>query len=386
MKFALAAGGTAGHINPALATAEELVSRGHEVIMIGNPKGLEARLVAEAGFEFVGVSCAGFDRAHLRSALGSIRQIQRGASVLKRRFKENPIDCVVGFGAYVELPAVMAARKLKVPYLLHEQNSVPGLANRYAAKHAALVVISYPASELHFKKRMKRGAECLCLGNPVRSSVLQADASLGRESLGIGPDKEILLVFGGSLGARHLNERLIEQAQLILKDPQRVVVQAAGAKDFERSKSQLNQVLSELIAQGRLSESDKERWILLEYIKDMGPLMKAADLIVSRAGASSLAEISALAVPALLVPYPHARADHQRLNAAHLVSAQAAQMISDAELDLPDFAQRLEAFLSDKDAAQAMRMKALELAGEGAACKLANAIEMIAERSTRARL
>lgn len=381
MKFVLAAGGTAGHINPALALAEELCDRGHEVMMLGNPLGLEARLVQEASLPFIGIASSGFDRAHLSSAVGFIRRVQKGKQILKRRFKEEQVDALVGFGAYVEVAATLAARKLKIPYMLHEQNSVPGLANRYCSRHAHLVALSYPEAKPYFAWRGKMPkTRFITTGNPVRRSLLMHEPLLAREALGIKEDERLLLIFGGSLGARHLNESLIAALEIILAQEDLKVIHASGAQDYENACMLFNAEFDRLLSQGKLKESDRQRWQIHEYINDMGAYMRAADLVISRAGASSLAEISALALPALLVPYPYARANHQFKNAQHLLKSGAAQLIADADLDNKELLWScLKSFLGDKDAAQNMRLKALELSGEGASYKLANAAELVAE-------
>ena len=179
MKVAIAAGGTAGHINPALALAEELRARGDEVVFFGQTRRLEATLVPEAGFPLVPIEVSGFDRSHPWTLITAVRQIAAAEKALERHFaEEGRPDVAIGFGAYVELPLLRWCAKKGVPYLLHEQNSVAGLANKVSAKKAHTVCIAFPQAEAAFAGKAKRIA---VTGNPVRSSVIEASRADARE-------------------------------------------------------------------------------------------------------------------------------------------------------------------------------------------------------------
>ena len=200
MSIAIAAGGTAGHVNPALALADELASRGHDVRFFGETRRLEGKLVPEAGFDFFPVEVTGFDRARPWTLITALAHLSREERRLVRTFKENPAlkpDVAIGFGAYVELPLVRAAAKLGIPVVLHEQNSVPGLANKQSAKIASLVAIAQPSVRSIFEHAGAKRIEFT--GNPVRASVLAGERARGREALDIPHDATVLLVFGGSL-------------------------------------------------------------------------------------------------------------------------------------------------------------------------------------------
>ena len=203
-------------------------------------------------------------------------------------------------------------------------------------------------------------------GNPVRRSVLEGDRARGRAALGVGEDETLLLVFGGSLGAHHLNERIAALKERLLSVPGLHVMHSTGADDFEATR--------DLLA---LTDAEASRWTVQPYIQDMGDMLAAADLVLSRAGASSIAEIAALAVPSVLVPYPHATADHQTTNARFLVDAHAAVMFADVDIDGKAFEDTLADLLASSSKRSAMRRAAKDLAQDRAAQMLADQIEAL---------
>ena len=365
LEVAIAAGGTAGHVNPALALAEEMSSRGHHVTFYGQPTRLEARLVPEAGFDFVPISVLGFDRSRPWTLLTALRKVRHARSALGRRFaREGAPDVAVGFGAYVELPLLQWCSSKGVPVVIHEQNSVPGLANKASAKGASAVCVAFPAAERVFEPLVGSSTEIALTGNPVRRSVIDADASAGRDSLGIPEGALLLLVFGGSLGAAHLNSAVARLKGELLGREDLCVVHSTGADGYDSAVRELG-----------LTPEEEGRYKVVPYISNMGDVLAAADLVVSRAGASSVAEISALAVPSILVPYPFATADHQTTNAHYLVDCGAARLVPDEALDDEGFASTLLGLLDDGDARLAMRDAARGLSQDKAAAALADRVE-----------
>ena len=357
----IAAGGTAGHINPAIALAEELRDRGVQVSFVGQSRKLEGKLVPEAGFDFTSITVTGFDRSRPWTALSSVYRVWKAKRYLAAHFKNiGKPDAAIGFGAYVEVPLLGWCRDAGVPYVLHEQNSVPGLANKMMGSHAARVCISVPSAAKAFSRDGDEGHVVLT-GNPVRRSVIAGDRSRGRKALGVPGDATLLLVFGGSLGAKHLNERVAALKQTLLAHKNLYVLHSTGADDFEDTKAAL-----------ALSTEEAERYRVQPYIDDMGDMLAAADLVLSRSGASSVAEIAALSVPSILVPYPFATADHQTTNARFLVDAGAAVLVKDAELDAPSFEQTLVGLIEDPERRVRMRDAASGLGSEKAAARLAD--------------
>lgn len=361
MKAVLSGGGTAGHINPALALAEELGSRGWEVLFAGTPSGVESRLVADAGIPFKGFAASGFNRKKPLSLIKGVATIQKSTGAAKRWFKEIRPDVVVGFGGYVCVPVGRAAESLGIPVAVHEQNSVMGMANRYLARRAAAICLTYEhaASALDDAER----ARVVLTGNPVRSQVLAATREAGRAMLGVPDGARMLLVTGGSLGARHVNQAVMALKDELLSRPDLYVVHLTGRREYETVKRGL-----------ALTDEQAARWQVIDYQDRMGECMAAADVIVSRAGASSLAEISALAVPALLVPFPAATEDHQTMNARAYVDAGCAYLVPDAEVEGPGFAEKLLGLLDDASARERMRKAARAQNTSGAAAKLADAV------------
>ncbi len=369
LRIAIAAGGTAGHVNPALALAEELRDRGHDVRFFGEERRLEGTLVPQAGFDFFPVSVTGFDRQRPWTLVTALVRLAREERRIVRYFRAHPErtpDIAIGFGAYVELPLVRAARRLGIPVALHEQNSVPGLANKQAARDAALIAIAQPSVAEVFERHGARPGAIVETGNPVRASVLAGDRARGRAALGVPDDATLLLVFGGSLGAHHLNERMAGLKCDVLAIDGVHVLHSTGADDFEATCAAL-----------ALTDEEAGRYQVRSYIDGMGDVLAAADLVLSRAGASSIAEIAALAVPAVLVPYPFATADHQTTNARYLVDAGAAVMCPDAAIDEPAFADELLALLRDPARRDAMRAAARGLGQDRAAERLADALESL---------
>lgn len=340
--------------------ADRLRADGHEVRFVGTPNGPEARLAQEAGLRFSGVPARGFDRS--RPLTLPLALIQLAVSAMRMWWvlgSDRP-DVVVGFGGYVSLPVGAAALARGIPLVLHEQNSVPGMANKALSRRACAVGVTYPGS----MTRMRPGAHCELTGNPVRDSVLGARRKTGREALGLPPDSTVLLVFGGSRGARHINQAMASLRDRILARPGVVVLHVAGRDEHEELRERMS------------AEGDKgeERYRIVDYLKDMGSAIAAADLIVARAGATSIAEITAIGRAAILVPYPYATDDHQTLNARDVAEAGGALVVADGELDTPRFGDALLALLDDGPRREKMAIASAGLGMPDAAERLARLV------------
>jgi UDP-N-acetylglucosamine--N-acetylmuramyl-(pentapeptide) pyrophosphoryl-undecaprenol N-acetylglucosamine transferase len=325
-----------------LTVAARLAADEHNAVaFVGTPDGLEARLVPEAGFEFHGLAAKGFNRAKpstlVTSSFTILASFFRAMGIL---WRYKP-DVVVGFGGYVSLPLGAAAAFAGVPLVLHEQNSVPGLANRVLSRWAQAVCVTYPSSIAYLAYPLR----AVVTGDPVRDDIPRASRDAGRRAFKLRKKDLVLLVFGGSRGARHLNSATVDLYQRLSNVPDLRVLHIAGPSEAES-------VLAAL--KGAAGGAMPKWYRVLDYVENMGDAIAASDLVVCRAGATTIAELTVLGRPALLVPYPYATSDHQTLNAESMVDAGAAWRITDADLDKSTFGDELLRLLADPGRRKAM--------------------------------
>ena len=337
--------------------AAALRDEGAEVSFVGTPNGLEARLVPEAGFAFHGLPARGIDRSRPWTAFGAVATTIASTFKARRLIKDGGIDVVVCFGAYVTLPVGLAADLTRVPLVVHEQNSVPGLANRVMSYWAERIGVTYPesANYLHGRERIT------ITGNPVRAEVLASTREGGRAALGLRHDSTVLLVFGGSRGARHLNEATVRLYPRLMDIPDLEVVHVAGRDEAPAVRAALAEVAG----------GPAGGYNVLDYLDEMGAALAAADLVVARAGATSIAEITALGRPSVLVPYPYATDDHQTRNARGVVEAGAGMLVADADLDGTDYGDAVTGLLLDGQRRDRMAAAARMLGRPDAADRVA---------------
>jgi UDP-N-acetylglucosamine--N-acetylmuramyl-(pentapeptide) pyrophosphoryl-undecaprenol N-acetylglucosamine transferase len=360
MRALVSGGGTAGHVYPALAVARVLAHDGRDAVaFVGAPDSLEQRLATEAGLAFVPVRVSGWDRARPLSLLTGAFTTTVSVFRCVRLLRRERTDVVIGFGGYVSLPLGLAAALSRVPLVLHEQNAVPGVANRVLARWARAICLTYDSSA----GTLRNPNRAVVTGNPVRESVLEADGVRGRAAFGIGADDLLLLVFGGSRGARHLNEALINLYARLREVGHLRIVQIAGPKEAETVRDALD----------RRAGQVPGWWRVEEYVDGMGDLIAAADLVVCRSGATTLAELSAIGRASVLVPYPYATDDHQTRNADPFVEAGAADVIADARLDGPEFERMVTSLLADPPRRAIMAAAARHLGHPNAAQAVAEA-------------
>jgi UDP-N-acetylglucosamine--N-acetylmuramyl-(pentapeptide) pyrophosphoryl-undecaprenol N-acetylglucosamine transferase len=363
----IAAGGTAGHINPALAVAHELTARGYEVTFFGQPRRLEGTLVPAAGYELVPVDVTGIDRTRPWTIVAAAWNLLRAQRAIAKRQAERPRPvAVVGFGAYIEAPLMRWAKQAGVPAVLHEQNSTVGLANTLASKDAAAICVAYPEAAAAFAKHAP-SVTCELTGNPVREEICQGNAAACRERFGIAPEATLLVVFGGSLGAKSLNQALVANKAALLAIPGVEVLHATGKEGYETTVEAL-----------ALTQEDKQRYHVVPYLDHMGDVYAAANLLLSRAGASSLAEIAATHTPAVLVPYPLAAENHQATNAAWLASSGGAVVVSDEALTASGGLSEVLTLLQDAGAREELRLRYASQGSGSATAAVADVIERAA--------
>lgn len=302
------------------------------------------------------LEASGFDRARPWTLLTSSAVVLASSVKAFRLLRSWRPDVVIGFGGYVSIPVALACRWAGVPLVIHEQNSVPGLANRICSRWAVAAGVTYAESA----SALAHPSAVVVTGNPVRPEVMAADRESGRAALGLSDSDLVLLAFGGSRGARHLNAALIGLHDRLMAIPGLVVVHVTGPGELDTCTRALGDV-----------GADTRRWRLMGYHADMGGAIAAADLVVARAGATSIAELAVLGAPSLLVPYPYATDDHQATNAAAMVDRGAAVLVADSELDSPRFGDELVALLGDESARATMSAASRELGVSDAAQRVA---------------
>ncbi|TLM78513.1 MAG: undecaprenyldiphospho-muramoylpentapeptide beta-N-acetylglucosaminyltransferase [Actinobacteria bacterium] len=357
MRFLLSGGGTAGHVHPALTVADVLRASGHEVAFAGTAEGAEARLSTEAGHDFHVLPARGWDRSRPWTLVAGIAVMAWSALRAWALLARLRPDCVLGFGGYVSIPVGIAAWMRDVPLVLQEQNAVPGLANRFLSRWARAVAVAYRGSAAH----LRHPERATLAGMPVRPAVLAGDGEAWRVRHGIPSRDTLLFVFGGSRGARHLNEATVALFGRLLALPGVSVAHVAGRVEAD--------AVNEAVAAH--PHRDASRYHVLDYEEDMGSALAAADLVVCRSGASSVAEVIAVGRAAVLVPYPYATDDHQTLNASEVVEAGGAVLVRDADLDGPEYADAVLGLLADRERRQRMAAAAARLGVPDAAARVA---------------
>lgn len=362
----VAGGGTAGHVFPGLALARVLRERGHEVAFLGTDRGQEVQLVPAAGFPLTTVPSRPFVRALSPAAL------EAPVAVLRAMRRSRPLarssDVVVGMGGYASVPAVIAARRERRPVVIHEQNAVAGLANRIGGRMASAVGVTFSASRRWFPRKRR----VVVTGNPVREVILtvpEAREALAEEAageLGLDGGRRTVVLFGGSQGALHLNQAAVGAARLLARRSDLQLLVITGPAHHET----IDRAMP--AAEGLLVR-------VVPFVERMELVYALADLVVSRSGATTIAELTVCGLPALLVPYPYATGRHQEANARALQRAGGASVLLDDQVtsntlaarieDLIDFEERLTAMAEASrrfgrpDAAAALADLVLETAG-----------------------
>ncbi len=365
-RIVIAGGGTAGHAIPGLALARVLGDRGHHVTFVGTAHGLEARLVAEAGFEFHAVPARPLVRRVSWEALKAPYVALR--AVTEARHAVHGADAVVGMGGYVSVSAVLAARRERVPPILHEQNAVPGLANRALARVARAVALSFRDARRFFPRKLR--AEVT--GNPVRPEILRvaderdALAKEAREVLDLEDGRRTVLIFGGSQGALHIDRAAVGACRLLLARADLQIVLITGPAHLESIGRALPPPPSGVLVR------------LLGYLDRMELAYACADLVVCRSGATTIAEVTACGLPSLQVPYPYATRRHQEANARAVQRAGGASVLLDEQLSSESLAARIEGLIDHHERLQAMAERARAFGRPDAGERLADLIEEVA--------
>ncbi len=324
MRVLFTGGGTAGHINPALAAAGYLKQKepDAEILYVGNKGGMEERLVANAGYEIRTITISGFQRKLtpknlVRNAQTVVRMFTASAEAKKIIREFSPHVCV-GTGGYVSGPVIREAAKLKIPCVIHESNAYPGITTKMLSKNVKTVMLAVPDAKKYFDSSVN----CVVTGNPVRGEVLSAQREASRTALGLD-ERPVILSFGGSLGASALNRAMAFVLAQSAKEKNYQHIHGYGQHD-----EKFLQELSELA----FCQEENPQIRLLEYIDNMPQCLSAADLVIGRAGAMTLTEIEAKAKASILIPSPNVAENHQYHNAMALVNRGAAEIVEEKDL------------------------------------------------------
>ncbi|MCR2803698.1 undecaprenyldiphospho-muramoylpentapeptide beta-N-acetylglucosaminyltransferase [Paenibacillus soyae] len=363
MRIVLTGGGTGGHIYPAVAVGKHMqqIDPDTKLLYIGTSNGMESRVVPAQSIPFEAVEITGFRRKLSLENVKTIIRFLKGVKRSKALLREFKPDVVVGTGGYVCGPVVYAAAKLGIPTFIHEQNAIPGLTNQFLSRYADHIGVSFPESKTQFPK----AKETSYTGNPVASNVLRAVPGKGLQSLGLPSGTRLALIVGGSRGARALNEAVIEMAPQLGRLAGTRVVFVTGDIYYESTKQRI------------LELGAGESLTLVPYLNNMAEVLRDSALVVSRSGASSLAEITALGLPSILIPSPNVTNNHQEANARSLVNAGAAELLLEKDLSGQTLLTMMEKLLRDQERMTAMSGAAMRLAVPDSAARIAEALRQL---------
>lgn len=368
-RVVLSGGGTGGHVYPALAIGEALRQLADvELLYVGTADGLEARVVPPHGVPFEAIPAAGVIRKSPAAALRGLWLLARGALRARAVLARFRPHAVVGTGGYASAPVVWAACRMGVPTLIHEQNAVPGVTNRWLSRCADVVAVPHPEVAARFPAARR----VVVTGNPVRPAILAADRDACRARLGMAGLRHVVLVVGGSRGARTLNEAVLGLLPAWLGWQETGLAWVTGERYH-----------AEMAARAREAGYDPATHThvrIMPYAHAMEELLAASDLVVARAGAITLAEITARGLPAVLVPSPNVTHDHQRHNARLLERAGAAVVIEDHRCGPERLGAAIRALLGDPSRLQAMAAASRRLGRPDAARRLAELVLELARR------
>lgn len=374
LRVLLAGGGTAGHVNPLLALADELSARdaATEIRVLGTAEGLESRLVPQRGYELVTIPRVPFPRRPNLAALRFPGRFREAVTLTESALEALAADVVVGFGGYVATPAYRAARRRGIPVVVHEQNVRAGLANRLGARRAAAVALTFPETSLS-----ARDGETVRTGLPLRPDIAALAASdpteraaareAGARALGLDPQRPILLVTGGSLGALRLNTAMTGAARALTGAGIQVLHSAGKGK-------------ADAVAPA--AQAAGEDYHLREYLDDMALAYACADLVIGRSGAGTVCEQAAVGLPGIYVPLPIGNGE-QRLNVRALERDGGAVVVADGDLTAEWIVQQVPALMADRPRLEEMAAAARGFGVVDAAARLADMVQGVAREAGR---
>ncbi|HLQ75327.1 MAG TPA: undecaprenyldiphospho-muramoylpentapeptide beta-N-acetylglucosaminyltransferase [Alloiococcus sp.] len=354
LKIILSGGGTGGHIYPALALADRLkeINANVEFLYIGTERGLESKVVRDTEIPFKSIKVEGFVRKlnkdgflyNMKSVYYFINSLRKARKIIK----EFQPDIVIGTGGYVCAPVLYQAAKLQIPTIIHEQNSVAGITNKFLARYVDKIAICFEEAADEFKKYISK---VVYTGNPRAQEVANVKADNALSDLGLDPNKTSVIIFGGSRGAYEINQAFIKSYEILAKKPYQILF-VPGSANYSSIINQLADLYGDY---------EKDNIFIEAYIDRMPQVFKEIDLVVSRSGATTLAELTALGLPSILIPSPNVTEDHQTKNARSLVNHNAAVMIQESDLTVDLFVEQIDSLMMNETARLEMANEAKKL-------------------------
>lgn len=333
MRILISGGGTAGHVNPAIAIANYLKRKNKNITVefAGTERGIESKLVRREGYKLHCLKVQGFQRKFTLKNINTLIMAFTSKHKAKEIIKEFKPDVVVGTGGYVSWPVLSVAAKMKIPTVIHEQNAFPGVTTKMLAGVADKVMISFKESENYFKEKDK----LIYTGNPVKEEFFSVNRQAAKREL--SPNYPLIISYGGSMGAKPISNVMIEFMERYSKNKRISHFHATGSGDF----AEINNIFEQ---KGLNTYSNLK---VIEYFYDMPKYMAAADVVIGRAGAMTLAELAALKKPAILIPSPYVTENHQYKNAVVLENAKAAVVVEEKDLTCDFLMAKIEELVND---------------------------------------
>lgn len=368
MKVLVTGGGTGGHIYPALAIARGIKEKHPEaeILFVGTVKGLEADIVPREGFPFRTVTVEGLTRKISIKAFTTLLKTCKGCFEAFKIIKGFKPSVVVGTGGYVCGPVVLIAGLLRIPTLIHEQNAYPGITNKLLARIVNKVAVTFPESRKYFPAK----ADVVLTGLPVRPEIQTTEREGAIRALGLDKDKFTILTVGGSRGARSINKAMIKVIAQAVNGQEIQIIHMTGQLGFDETVAEMKTAGIDMVNCGNIT--------VKPFLYNMDEALAAADLVICRAGATTIAEITVRGLPAILIPYPYASDNHQEYNARALVENGAALMILDRDLNGPKLWDVLRELYQDPHRLALMGQAARELGKPDALRHLLDMVEVLA--------
>jgi UDP-N-acetylglucosamine--N-acetylmuramyl-(pentapeptide) pyrophosphoryl-undecaprenol N-acetylglucosamine transferase len=362
MRIIITGGGTGGHIYPGISLAKELQKRDskNEVIFVGSNRGMESDIIPREGYQFFSLKVRGIRRKMCLESIYAILLFLGSLVTAYKMIRKIKPNIVIGTGGYVSASVALISSIIGIPTFIHEQNAIPGITNQILSLTSRIVFLSFPESRNHFWRKGKT----ICVGNPIREEIWKGDREKIIKETGMDKDKKTILLFGGSKGARVLTNTFLNCVDLIndtFWNSWQVLIISGKEEHAEVKKLLTNSKYKGVI-------------FVFPYLYEMGNAYELADLVICRAGATTVAELTAKGLPAILIPYPYATGDHQVYNAQYLEKKQAAVVITQQDLSEDKLASEISRLLSEEKYLKTLAQNSKKLGNRKAAEEIINFI------------